>query len=134
MGKTLENKKIKELLYYMGADEAIWEATRTMSWFRNAREAAEAHHFFHMEVEFPFLLNDRFDLIFVQPALNYVWEEPVPVAETTKAYVKRAMTYLSESGTVVLAAGSPEAFIPELKKSKRYGVEVKDAFVFVRRR
>ena len=36
LGKGLENKKIKELLFYMDADEGIWEATRATSWFRKA--------------------------------------------------------------------------------------------------
>jgi len=87
-----------------------------------------------MEVEFPFLMNDRFDLIFVQPALSYVWEEPVPVQEATKAYIKRAMGFLAESGRIVLTGDDPEGFVPELKKSKRYGVEVKEGFVTIRRR
>lgn len=134
LGKTLENKKIRELLYYMDADEAIWEATRAMSWFREAEEAARDQNFFHMEVEFPFLLNDRFDLIFVQPALSYAWEEQVPVQEATKAYVKRAMTYLADNGRIALVGGNPEELVPELKRSKRYSVEVDKGFVTVRRR
>jgi hypothetical protein len=134
LGKVLENKKIKELLCYMDADEGIWEATRTMSWFREAEEAAESQGFFHMEVEFPFLLNGRFDLIFVQPALSYVWEERVPVSEAAKAYVKRAMTYLADTGRIVLVGDHAEEFVPELKKSKRYAVEVDKGLVTVRRR
>lgn len=134
LGKSLESKKIKELLYYMDADEAIWEATRAMSWFREAEEAAESNGFFHMEVEFPFLLNDRFDLIFVQPALNYVWEEAIPLQEAIKAYVKRAMTFLAENGKIILAGGTAEVFVPELKKSRRYSVEVEKGYVTVRRR
>jgi hypothetical protein len=134
VGKPLENKKIRELLYYMDADEAIWEATRAMTWFREAEQAAEDQSFFHMEVEFPFLLNDRFDLIFVQPALCYVWEEQFPIQEAMKAYVKRAMTYLADTGRIVLLGGNPEEFVPDLKRSKRYAVEVDKGFVTVRKR
>jgi hypothetical protein len=134
LDKTLENKKIKELLYYMDADEAVWEAARDLSWFREAMKIAENHDFFHMEVEFPFLLNDRFDLIFVQPALNYVWEEQIPVQEATKAYVKRAMAFLAETGIIVLAGGDPKELVPDLKRSKRYAVEAKEGFITIRRR
>jgi len=87
-----------------------------------------------MEIEFPFLLNDRFDLIVVQPELTYLWEEKVPPEEAAKAYVKRAMTYLSETGKIILVGSDPGELVPELKKSKRYAVEAKNAAVIVTRR
>jgi hypothetical protein len=87
-----------------------------------------------MEIEFPFLLNDKFDLIVVQPELTYLWEEKVPPGEAAKAYVKRAMTYLSETGRIILVGSDPEELVPELKKSKRYAVETKSDAVIVTRR
>jgi hypothetical protein len=130
----LESKKIRELLYYMDADESVWEATRRMTWFREAAVIASKRHFFHMEMEFPFLLNDRFDLVVVQPTLNYVWEERLPTVEAAKAHIKRAMTYLKQTGKIVLVIGSHDELLAELKKSKRYGVEAKEGVATVRRR
>jgi len=129
-----EEGKIAELLSHLDADEEIWEAAKGTGWFRAARELAERKHFFHMEIEFPFLLNDRFDLIVVQPELTYLWEEKVPPEEAAKAYVKRAMTYLSETGKIILVGSDPGELVPELKKSKRYAVEAKNAAVIVTRR
>jgi len=129
-----EEGKIAELLSHLDADEEIWEAAKGTGWFRTARELAERKHFFHMEIEFPFLLNDRFDLIVVQPGLTYLWEEKVPPGEAAKAYVRRAMTYLSETGKIILVGSDPEELVPELKKSKRYAVEAKKAAVIVTKR
>jgi hypothetical protein len=130
----VEEGKIAELLSHLDADEEIWEAAKGTGWFRAARDLAERKHFFHMEIEFPFLLNDKFDLIVVQPELTYLWEEKVPPGEAAKAYVKRAMTYLSETGRIILVGSDPEELVPELKKSKRYAVETKSDAVIVTRR
>jgi len=129
-----EEGKIAELLSHLDADEEIWDAAKGTGWFRAARELAGRKHFFHMEIEFPFLLNDRFDLIVVQPELTYLWEEKVPPEEAAKAYVKRAMAYLSETGKIILVGSDPEELVPELKKSKRYAVEAKNAAVIVTKR
>ncbi len=130
----VEEGKIADLLSHIDADEEIWEAAKGTAWFRAARELAERKHFFHMEIEFPFLLNDRFDLIVVQPELTYVWEEKMPPDEAAKAYVKRAVTYLSETGKIILVGSDPEVLAPELKKSKRYAVETKNGAVIITRR
>ncbi len=103
--KALEMKKIGELLYHIDGDEEIWQAARAAKWYVAAKEMARKKHFFHMEIEFPFLLNDGFDAIFIQPALNYLWDERAPAGEITKAYIKRAMAYLKESGMIVLMGG-----------------------------
>ena len=68
-------KKIGELVHHIDADEEVWQAARTAEQFGAAREMARKNRFFHMEIEFPFLLNDGFDLIFIQPALAYLWDE-----------------------------------------------------------
>ena len=118
----------------MDADEALWESARGTEWFCRAEEIAARNCFFHMEIEFPFLLNERFDLIIVQPAMHYLWEEKQPLEEATKAYIKRAMTFLGEKGRILLVGGCPEAVVVDLRRSKRYGVEAKNGVVTVRRR
>ena len=102
-------------------------------WYVAAREMARKKHFFHMEIEFPFLLNDGFDVVFIQPALNYLWDERVPAGEITKAYIKRAMAYLKQTGVIVLTGAGLGELVPELSKSKRYAVEAKGKTVMVRR-
>ncbi len=131
---TIESERITELLSHLDADEAIWETVKGMTWFRQSRELAERKCFFHMEIEFPFLLNDRFDLIIVQPEITYVWEDKIPPAEAAKAYVKRAMAYLSQTGKIILVGGDPEELVPELNKSKRYDVEAEKGAVIIGRR
>ena len=132
--RTLEMKKIGELLYYVDGDEEIWQAARATDWYVSAREMARKKHFFHMEIEFPFLLNDGFDLVFIQPALNYLWDDLLPAGEITKAYIKRAMAYLKQTGMIVLMGADLGEIVPDLRKSRRYAVEAKGGFVMVRRR
>lgn len=132
--RNLENKKIQELLYYMDGDEATWEAVRNNDSFAAAREISQRKHFFHMELEFPFLLNDRFDCIVIQPALHYLWEHKSPVQEMTKAFIKRAMTYLKQTGLIVLVGIDAEETVSELKRSRKYAVELQEGAVTVRRR
>jgi hypothetical protein len=131
---SLESKKIKELLYYMDGDEALWEKARAAEWFRGAMDLAQRKSFFHMEIEFPFLLNERFDMIFVQPNLTFFWEEQVPEAEAVKAYVKRAMAFLTPLGSLLLAGRYSDELLSDLKKSRRYTVEPQEGAVLVRRR
>ncbi len=131
---SLENKEIRELLYFIEGDEAVWETARSREWFISAGEIARRKNFFHMEIEFPFLLNEQFDLILIQPALRYAWEAQVPAAEVAKAYIKRAMTYLKETGKAVLVGGNADELMAEFKKSRRYAVEAREGVVMVRRR
>jgi predicted XRE-type DNA-binding protein len=131
--EALEMEKISELLYHIDGDEEIWQAARAEKWYVSAREMAGKKHFFHMEVEFPFLLNDGFDAVFIQPALNYLWDERVPAGEITKAYIKRAMAYLKQTGVIVLMGAGLDELVPELRKSKRYAVDARGRAVMVRR-
>ncbi len=131
--KTLEMKKVGELLYYIDGDEEIWQAARTSDWYVSAREMARKKHFFHMDIEFPFLLNDGFDVVFIQPALTYLWDERLPAVEVAKAYIKRAMAYLKQAGMIVLMGAGLSDLVPELRKSKRYAVEAKGGLVMLRR-
>ena len=79
--KALEMKKIGELLYHIDGDEEIWQAARTAEWFALREGNGRKKHFFHMEIEFPFLLNDGFDVVFIQPALDYLWDERLPAVK-----------------------------------------------------
>jgi hypothetical protein len=131
---SVDNRRIKELVNNLDADEAIWESTRRTGWFSEAKEIAASNCFFHMEIEFPFLLNERFDLIFVQPGMRYLWEEQLPIVEAAKAYIKRAMAFLKEDGRIVLVGRFGDEVVGDLKKSKRYAIEAKGGLVTVGRR
>jgi hypothetical protein len=48
--------------------------------------------------------------------------------------VKRAMTYLCETGKIILVGSDPEELASALKKSKRYAVETKNETVIITRR
>ncbi|MBA4418748.1 MAG: hypothetical protein C0392_12700 [Syntrophus sp. (in: bacteria)] len=122
--KTVENRKIQEMLFNLDSNESAWDALRDEDWFIESKEIAKINGFFHLELEFPFLLSNNFDFIFVQAALNYSWEEELPVVEATKAYIKKGMTYLKQDGKmVIISKDAIDQLIPELKKSKRYEVE-----------
>ncbi len=132
--RTVDNKKTRELLYYIDGDEDIWDAARKNPWFSRCQEIARKNLFFHMEVEFPFLLNDRFDLIVIQPAIRYLWEDRLPPNEVTKAYIKRAIAYLKQTGTLVLVGAEPDETVSELKRSRKYTTDVQEGAVTIRRR
>ena len=132
--KKSDEKKIKELLYALDSDESKWQSMRAQNWFVSAKELAQKHGFFHMELEFPLLLNDKFDLIIVQPWLTYVWEERMPLVEVAKAYVKRATAYLKPSGRIVLISDDGTSNIAEeLVKSKKYQVSVKESWITLKK-
>jgi 16S rRNA G1207 methylase RsmC len=87
-----------------------------------------------MEIEFPILLNDAFDLILIQPWLAYVWEEKVPVLEVAKAYIKRAAAYLKPEGKIVLVTGDgTDKLAEELMKSKKYQVSPKGTCILLKK-
>ncbi|HAR95621.1 MAG TPA: hypothetical protein DCR97_06625 [Deltaproteobacteria bacterium] len=130
-----DGKKIREFLYNLDAGEQTWEALRSNDWFVAARQLARRNNFFHMELEFPFLLNDKFDLIFIQPSLTYLWEDRVPLPEIGKAYIKRALSYLKQSGRIVLIIGQDSNdLLSEIKKAKKYRVEVRSSTAIIKRR
>jgi hypothetical protein len=133
--KKVDAKKVQDLLANLSADEAMWTMVRRRDWFVESKQIARRTGFFHPEIEFPFLLRDGFDLIFVQPAMAYFWEEAYPPGEMIKAYIKRATTYLKEQGKLVLI---PDAATREtlqgLVRSKRFSIQERGDLVIVRRR
>jgi hypothetical protein len=132
--KKADDKKIKELLYALDSDEQWWQGMRRHEWFASSKELAWRHGFFHMEIEFPILLNDAFDLIVIQPWLAYVWEEKVPVLEVAKAYIKRAAAYLKPEGKIVLVTGDGTGKLAEeLIKSKKYQVSPKGTCILLKK-
>ena len=129
-----DEKKTRELLYALESGESTWQSMREHDWFASSKELARRHGFFHMEIEFPLLLNDAFDLIIIQPWLTYVWEEKVPVLEVTKAYIKRAAAYLKPEGKIVLITGeSTGKLTEELVKSKKYQVNPKETYILLKK-
>jgi SAM-dependent methyltransferase len=132
--KKADEKKTGEFLYALDSEEPWWQGMRKHNWFASSKELARRHGFFHMEMEFPFLLNDAFDLIVIQPGLVYVWEEKVPVLEVTKAYIKRAATYLKPGGKIVLITGDGTGKLAEeLVKSKKYQVNPKGTCILLKK-
>ncbi|HOV90173.1 MAG TPA: hypothetical protein PKW07_05610 [Syntrophorhabdaceae bacterium] len=130
--KSVDKKKIQGLLSNLGADELTWDAIRKNTWFKEAKEVAKRNGFFHFEMEFPFLLNDAFDLIFIQPGSTYIWEQDLPVMELTKAYIKRGSSYLKEDGRIVIiASGFEDSLMAEIEGSKKYMAEKKDDLIIL---
>jgi hypothetical protein len=118
---TIDQRKIHESLSALDSDSAAWDSMTSRDWFVEAKALARQNGFFHLELEFPFLVNGAFDYIFVQPSQGLVWEEPIPVADATKAYIIRGMTYLKPNGTMVFVLDHPDrALVEELSRSKKY--------------
>ena len=133
--RSVEKRKVQELLFNLGSGEAAWEGMRKKNWFVESKEIADRNDFFHFEIEFPFLLNSAFDLIIVQPELNYIWEEDPPLLEATKAFIRKGMTYLKPEGKLILFSEKVEnLFLLELQKSRKYDVELKSGAVLLRRK
>jgi hypothetical protein len=133
--KAVDNKKIQDILSNLDSDDVTWENLTKKDWFVDARSLARNNGFFHFDVEFSFLLNSTFDLIFVQPALQYVWEENFPLAEATKAYVKRGMPYLKQGGKMVIIADNPDNdLVGELQRSTRYETDVQDGMIVLKKK
>jgi hypothetical protein len=133
--KVGDGKKIREFLYNLDGSEQTWETLRSNDWFVAAKQLSRRNSFFHMELEFPFLLNDKFDVIFIQPSLSYLWEDKIALSEIGKAYIKRALTYLKQNGRIVLILGrDTEDLLSEVKKAKKYRVEVQGGNAILRRR
>ncbi len=134
--KTVDNKKIHDLLSNLDADETMWSRLKSQDWFASAKAIAGKNGFFHLELQFPFLLNSSFDYIFVQPALRHVWEDAFPVLEVTKAYIKRGMPYLKRDGymVIILEEGMEDELMHEMSQSKRYTTELKQGLMMVTRK
>jgi len=134
--KGIDSKKIHEVLSNLDTDDRMWVRLSTQHWFLEAKGVAERNGFFHFEIEFPFLLNHAFDFIFVQPALQHIWEDAFPLVEVTKAYIRRAMPYLKEEGSlvIILEERLDDNLIQELAQSKRYETEMKKGFVLLKKK
>ena len=133
--KTVDNKKIQDILSNLDSDDTTWENLTKKDWFIDAGSLARNNGFFHFDVAFPFLLHNSFDLIFVQPSLQYVWEESFPIGEATKAYAKRGMPYLKEGGKMVIVLEHPEYdLIGELARSTRYETGVQGGMIVLKKK
>lgn len=128
----IEKKKIYSLLTSLDDDESYWESIRKAGWFIEAKHVANKKGFFHFEIEFPFLTNDAFDIIFIQPGLIYLWENEFPVIDITKAYIKRGASYLKDNGMfVIIATGFEDKLMVELEGSKKFSIEKAEDLVFL---
>jgi len=133
--KIIDSKKIRDLLFSLDSDSTTWEHIRKKNWFLESKEIASKNGFFHLEIDFPFLLHNAFDYIFVQPALSYIWEDEIPAVEATKAYIKRGMTYLKQEGKMILCFEHiGDALIEELNRSKKYIHDIEENYIVVRRK
>lgn len=133
--RDIDIKRVEDLLYSLEADESTWDIFRKKGWFTEFQHLAARNGFFHLELEFPILLSGAFDFIFVQPALNYSWEDELPVGEATKAFIKKGMTFLKQDGKfVVLLDEDEEYLLSELQKSKKYAVEAKKGLLIITKR
>jgi hypothetical protein len=130
--RDIDEKKIEDMAFNLDSDESTWAAFRKKGWFMEIKDTARRNGFFHMELEFPILLNRAYDFIFVQPSLNYSWEEEIPVSEATKAFIKKGMAYLKNDGRlVVFLDNDNENIMSELQQSKRYAVEIRNGHLIL---
>ncbi len=133
--KAVDERKIQEALAMLDAEAGSWNSLASRDWFAEAKRIARRNGFFHLEIEFPFLVDGAFDYIFVQPSLTHIWEDPFPLPEVTKAHIKRGMTYLKPEGTMVLIFDRPdEALLAELSRSKRYDTRAEENIILLRKR
>jgi hypothetical protein len=130
-----DQRRVQDIFFSLDSDDAAWESLRRQDWFIGAKEVAKRNAFFHFEIEFPFLLSDAFDFIFIQPLLCYSWEDDLPGPEVTKTYIKRGMTYLKPQGRMVLVMEDPaDDLMAELKKSRKYDTVKQDGFLVLRKK
>jgi hypothetical protein len=134
--KAIDNKKINNALSNLNSDESTWNNLSSQDWFIASKGIGKRNGFFHPELEFPFLLGDAFDFIFLQPALQHIWEDAFPLAEITKAYIKRGMPYLKSEGTmvIILEEHLEDGLMQELSQSKRYETEIKKGLILLHKK
>jgi hypothetical protein len=134
--KVIDNKKINDVLSNLDSDESSWINLSSQDWFITSKGIGKRNGFFHLELEFPFLLCDAFDFIFVQPTLQHIWEDAFPLAEITKAYIKRGMPYLKSEGSmvIILEEHLDDSLIQELSQSKRYETEMKNGLILLHKK
>ena len=133
--KKVDNRKIQDMLASLNADESVWQRIRSKDWFVETKDLSRKHGFFHMEIEYPFLLTRGFDLIICQPDMNYLWEDEFPLGEALQAYIKRGMPYLKPDGlfTVILSRDRGDDVLARLQGSKRYRVLKQDTMFLLTR-
>jgi hypothetical protein len=134
--KIVDSRKINDALANLDSDESTWNNLASQDWFIASKGIGRRNGFFHLELEFPFLLGGAFDFIFVQPALQHIWEDAFPLAEVTKAYIKRGMPYLKSQGSMVLILEEhlEDGLIQELSQSKRYEIEIKKGLILLHKK
>jgi len=133
--RSIENRNIQDMLAIFDGSKSAWEIIRKKNWFVESKDIAQRNGFFHFEIEFPFLLHGAFDLIYVQPVFNYIWEDELPIVEIVKAYIKSGMRYLKPEGKLIICVESPEKnLLNELQKSKKYYAELKTGAILVSRK
>ncbi len=133
--RDIDIRKVEDLLYSLEADESTWDIYRKKGWFTEFQHLSMRNGFFHMELEFPILLRNSYDFIFVQPALNYSWEDEIPVGEATKTFIKKGMAFLKQDGKfVVLLDEDEDDLLSDLQKSKKYAVEAKKGLFILTKR
>ncbi|MCX8023378.1 MAG: hypothetical protein N2745_11475 [Syntrophorhabdaceae bacterium] len=135
LSRTIEKKKVQDLIMHLGEEESLWDAMRKKNWFVESKEMARKYGFFHFEVEFPFLFQTSFDIILIKPEMVYLWEEDPPILDITKSYIKSGFRFLKPEGKMVIYMDKPsEPFIEELKGSKKYTFEkIKGAILLSRK-
>ncbi|OPY01036.1 MAG: hypothetical protein A4E61_01799 [Syntrophorhabdus sp. PtaB.Bin184] len=133
--KAVDERRIQEALIMLDAEADSWNSLASRDWFAEAKLIARRNGFFHPEIEFPFLVDDAFDCIFVQPSLTHIWEDAFPLPEVTKAHIKRGMTYLKPEGVMVLILDRPdENLLTELSRSKRYDTRGEENLILLRKK
>jgi hypothetical protein len=134
--KVVDNKKINDVLSNLDSDESIWKNLSSQDWFIASKGIGKRNGFFHLELEFPFLLGNAFDFIFAQPTLQHIWEDALPFAEVTKAYIKRGMPYVKSEGSMVIIVEEhlDDSLIQELSQSKRYETEIRNGFILLHKK
>ncbi|MCX5806453.1 MAG: hypothetical protein NT010_10365 [Proteobacteria bacterium] len=131
--KSIENRNVQDMLFGLDSSESAWETFRKKNWFIESKDIAKKNGFFHFEIEFPLLLQNSFDFIYVQPSFNYIWEDEPPINEITKAYIKSGMRYLKPEGKFIVCAENIEKdLLIELQKSKKYNIELKAGAIIIK--
>lgn len=130
--KTVDERKIQEALSMLDSDSDSWRSLSSRDWFSESKRIAARSGFFHLEIEFPFLINGAFDHILVQPSLTHIWEDAFPLPEVTKAYIKRGMTYLKPEGTmVIILERANDELLKDLSRSKRYETQAHENMIIL---
>lgn len=130
-----EQRKVQDVFFNLDSDNAVWESLTGNKWFAEAKAIAKKNGFFHMEIEFPFLLSGAFDFIFVRPLMCYAWEDNLPPMDVTKTYIKKGMTYLKPEGRMVLIVDDmANDLFAELKRSKKYDVEKQNGLLLIKKK